>query len=326
MQKENNKELVQHLLDKSLESFILGLEIFNKPTIKYRIEGFSFFICNAWELMLKAELIKKDKSIYYKDSDRTISLSEAVKRVYSDEHTRTRLNLEQIIDLRNTSTHFITQEYELKYIPLFQANVFNFERELKKRHNLDISEYLPENFLALSGHIKPLTDDEIRIKYPSDIAERLIRKGAELQELSDQYNSNDFSIAVKQNLYITKKKSEADFSVSIENNTGNTVQIIKELKDPANTHPLNFNTVAKLVQDQMLKKGLKIDNSNGFTTAVLTVFINFYNIKDDEKYSYAHRIGKTCQWSYSRALVDFIINEITKNQRSFYASLRKEKR
>ena len=41
----------KRLLDKSIEAFILGLEIYNKPTIRYRVEGFSFFIINAWELM-----------------------------------------------------------------------------------------------------------------------------------------------------------------------------------------------------------------------------------------------------------------------------------
>ena len=36
----------------------MAIEIYNKPTIRYRVEGFSFFICNAWELMLKARMIK----------------------------------------------------------------------------------------------------------------------------------------------------------------------------------------------------------------------------------------------------------------------------
>lgn len=48
-----------------------------KPTIKYRLEGFSFFIRNAWELMLKAYLIVKEgeDSIYFPDNQkRTISL------------------------------------------------------------------------------------------------------------------------------------------------------------------------------------------------------------------------------------------------------------
>ena len=34
--------LKNQLIEKSVEAFIMGLEIYNKPTIKYRIEGFSF--------------------------------------------------------------------------------------------------------------------------------------------------------------------------------------------------------------------------------------------------------------------------------------------
>lgn len=70
-------DLTEKLLDKSKEAFTMAIEIYNKPTIKYRIEGFSFFICNAWELMLKAYMIKAkgENSIYYKDNpERTLSL------------------------------------------------------------------------------------------------------------------------------------------------------------------------------------------------------------------------------------------------------------
>lgn len=58
------------LIEKSKEAFCLAIELYNKPTIKYRVEGFSHFICNAWELMLKAHMIKTfgENSIYYKDN------------------------------------------------------------------------------------------------------------------------------------------------------------------------------------------------------------------------------------------------------------------
>ena len=62
----------------------MGLEVFNKPTLKYRVEGFAFFVCNAWELMLKAEMVKQlgEDSIYFKDNpDRTISISKAIEKV-----------------------------------------------------------------------------------------------------------------------------------------------------------------------------------------------------------------------------------------------------
>ena len=67
------QELEDRLLNKSQEAFILAIELYNKPTIKYRVEGFSLFICNAWELMLKAHLLKTrgPQSIYYADNTKT---------------------------------------------------------------------------------------------------------------------------------------------------------------------------------------------------------------------------------------------------------------
>lgn len=70
MEDDKNNIIVNRMIDKSQEAFIMALEIFNKPTIRYRVEGFAFFICNAWELILKAELVKRggENNIYYKDN------------------------------------------------------------------------------------------------------------------------------------------------------------------------------------------------------------------------------------------------------------------
>ena len=105
----------EQLIDKAKEAFILAIEIYNKPSIRYRLEGFSFFICNAWELMLKAYMIKKfgEESIYFPDKpNRTITLERCVQKIFTNEKAPLRKNLEKVIELRNTSTHFITEEYE----------------------------------------------------------------------------------------------------------------------------------------------------------------------------------------------------------------------
>lgn len=71
------------LLSKSQEAFILAIELFNRPTIRYRVEGCAFFLCNAWELMLKAHLIKRDgyRSIFYPGkTQRTLSLEDSSKK------------------------------------------------------------------------------------------------------------------------------------------------------------------------------------------------------------------------------------------------------
>ncbi|MBD9052057.1 DUF3644 domain-containing protein [Holdemanella biformis] len=318
------EEIKQKLVDKSIEAFIMGLEIYNKPTIKYRIEGFSFFICNAWELMLKAELLNRNEDIYYSDkSGRTLSLEPTIKKIYSDKNTRVRLNLEKIIELRNISTHFITEDYEAKYAPLFQACVLNFVNEIKRFHNIDISNYISQNFLTITANYEPLSNEQIRLKYPPEIAERFIQQSNQIDVLTQEYDSDKFAIPIKQNLYITKKKDEADFVIAMASESPNKVAIVKELKDPANTHKYAFNNVIAVVNNRLSKSNIKLGYKNGFNSYVLNLFIEFYDIKSDNKYSYKHSLGNSTSYTYSERLIDFIINEIKKNPDGFVESLKK---
>lgn len=320
------ENISKRLVDKSIEAFIVGLEIYNKPTLKYRIEGFSFFIVNAWELMLKAELINRGESIYYKDNpDRTLSVDNVIKKIYTDKNTRIRLNLEKIIELRNISTHYITEDYEVKYAPLFQACVLNYVNEIQRFHNVDITKYIAQNFLTISSRYEPLTNEEIRMKYSPEIAEKLIRQANEIDVLSKEYNSDKFAINIRQNLYITKKKSDADFIVGIDSHADAKVAIVKDLKDPSDTHKYSFNNIVTAVQERLKKKNIKIGYELGFNNYVLGLFIDFYDIKQDPKYSYKHIIGSRYQFTYSQQLVDFIVEEIEKAPYSFVESLKQSK-
>ena len=318
------ENLSKRMIDKSIEAFMMGLEIYNKPTIRYRIEGFSFFIINAWELMLKAELLNRGESIYYKDKqDRTLSLTDTLRKIYSDKNTRSRLNLEKIIELRNISTHFITEDYEVKYAPLFQACVLNYVNEIKRFHDVDITEHIAQNFLTISARYEPLSNEQIRIKYPPEIAEKLIQHSNEIDVLSNTYDSDKFAIEIKQNLYLTKKKSEADFLVALAPDSDNKVARVKELKDPVNTHKYSFNNVIVAVQESLKKKGVKLGYEKGFNSYVLGLVVDFYNVKQNEAYAYKHVIGNQNQFTYSQQFVEFIVEEIRKNPEHFVESLKK---
>ncbi len=64
-----NPGLKGKLLENSIEAYILALETINRLSIKYRMETFTYLICNAWELMLKAKIIQdagNRRAIYYK--------------------------------------------------------------------------------------------------------------------------------------------------------------------------------------------------------------------------------------------------------------------
>ena len=181
------------LIEKSKEAFAVAIEIYNKPTIKYRVEGFSFFICNAWELMLKAYLIKRsgEASIYYKDNPkRTITLENCIQKIFTNEKAPLRRNLMKIIELRNTSTHFITEEYEMIYIPLFQACVLNFVEKMQDFHDVDMTEIIPQNFLTLAVSMKSLNESTIRAKYPEEIAEKILETNSALVPMINENNQS----------------------------------------------------------------------------------------------------------------------------------------
>lgn len=320
------EKLEDKLVEKSIEAFIVGLELYNKPTIKYRIEGFSFFIVNAWELMLKATLIKRGESIYFPDKpDRTLSVENVLRKVYTDKNTRIRLNLEKIIELRNISTHYITEDYEVKYAPLFQACVLNFVNEMQRFHNVDITKYIAQNFLTISARYEPLSNEELKVKYSPEIAEKLIKQSNEIDVLSATYDSDKFAINIRQNLYITKKKSEADFVVGIDSHSDTRVSVVKDLKDPSDTHKYSYKNVITAVQEKLKKKSIKLGYKSGFTQYVLNLIIDFYDIKQNPKYAYEHVIGNQRSYTYSQQFVDFIVVEIEKSPHNFVESLKKSK-
>ncbi len=309
-------EINKLLIQKSIEAFIVGIELYNKPTIKYRIEGFSFFICNAWELMLKARLVEEGVSIYYKDQpNRTLSLNDVIKKIYTDKTQPLRINLEQIIDLRNTSTHFATEEFETIYAPLFQANIQNYAEQIKRFHNVEVTDYIRPNFLALSINVNHISDNDIKAKYPAEMANKILLEKQNVNTLSQKYTSNAFHISIEHRFYLTKKKDEANAVIAIDSTSSTNATIIKEMKDPSNVYILSFSQVVEGVNKQLRAKMIEFNyvTNNGdniFNTHTLNLFIQYYQIKQNKIYSYT--FGGV--YRYSQKLVEFIISEISTNK------------
>lgn len=269
-------------------------------------------------------MLNDHQNIYYKDKqDRTLSLSDVVKKVYPDKNTKIRLNLEKIIDLRNISTHYITEDYEVKYAPLFQACVLNFIQQIMRFHKIDITHYVPQNFLTISTSYELLTNEQIKLKYPPEIAEKFIQKANEIDVLSQEYDSDKFSIDIRQNLRITKRGDDADFKVAIDKNSKNHAAIIKELKDPSDTHKYSYNNVITAVNERLKKANIVLNYDKGFNSYILNLIIEFYNIKSESRYAYEHVIGNQHSYTYSQQFIEFIVDSIKRDPKNYVNSLKK---
>ncbi len=315
-------EIQNKLIDKAKESFLMAIEVYNKPSIKYRVEGFSFFICNAWELMLKAHLIKTQgiESIYYKDNpSRTITLENCVQKIFTNDKDPLRKNIMKIIELRNTSTHFITEEYEMVYIPLFQACVFNFIEKMQTLHQVDMTEIIPQNFLTLTVCINSFDENEIRTKYPAEIAEKLIGLNSEIAPAIAE-NNYRYAISIKHDYYITKNKDTATTTVGIDNKSATPIKIIKELKDPNNTHKYTCKKCCNEINKILDKLNINLQ----FNQSHFNLFCKYYGIKDNINLCYITKTFSSPQYSYSYATIEFIVNEIKKDPENIIRNLKEK--
>lgn len=315
----------EKLLNKAKEAFVMAIEIYNKPTIKYRVEGFSLFICNAWELMLKAHMINKfgDRSIYHKDNpNRTLSLENCVQKVFTNEKAPLRRNIEKIIELRNTSTHFITEEYEMIYIPLFQSCVLNFVEKMQEFHNVDMTEVVPQNFLTLAVSMKALDENVIRAKYPEEIATKLLKTNENIESLISD-NNQAFAIKIEHYHYLTKDKSKATSFVHVEKDAEAGVKIIKELKDPNNTHKFTMKNACREINRRLQKEGITTVEVNQY---IFLLFDKVYDIKSNETYCYMHKQFSQPSYSYSMQAVELIVGEILKDPENIIENLKKAKK
>lgn len=281
------ENLPDRLLIKSKEAFAMAIELYNKPTIRYRVEGFAIFICNAWELMLKAHMLKTmgDKSIYYSDNpNRTLTLENCIQKIFTNNKDPLRINLEKIIELRNISTHFITEDYEMVYVPLFQACVINFNEKMMAFHNVDMTTIIPQNFLSLSVSMKALNETEIIAKYPEEIASKMLDMKNKIDEVSLSTNNAKFAIHIEHHHYITKNKDKATSFVKIDNSAESSVKIIKELKDPNSTHGLTAKACISKIRERLTKEHIDLyynGNITKFSSFHFTNFCKYFGIKEN---------------------------------------------
>lgn len=321
--------LSERLTDKAKEAFSMAIELYNKPTIRYRLEGFSMFICNAWELLLKAHMIDKfgEESVYYPDSpNRTLSLENCIQKVFTNETAPLRRNLEKIVDLRNTSTHFITEEYESLYTPLLQACVFNFVDKMMEFRGVDMTEIIPENFITLSVRINALDESSIRGKYTEQIAERLINVKNTLDPMIRENNSN-FAIRIEHLYYSTKDRNEATELYHIAKDAEEGARIIRELKDPNQTHKYNAKSFIREIRKKLDKNSIVLlykGNPTEFNKAHFTSIVKYFQIKENPRFCYVYRGSSTPQYTYSQQAIDFVFDELKKSPETILDDMREK--
>lgn len=319
---KENKKLIDLMLNKSQDSFLLAIEIYNKPTISLNVEGFVIFICNAWELMLKAYRLKNNESIYYQKSktkNRTLALDALIKKIMTNNKDSVRVNLEIINGLRNSAVHLIVPEYSLMFNELFLSCVKNYVERLYRYFQININDKINTDFLSL--HI-PSTKSKVDIigKYGKQVYQKYYDTNKFVSEtLREKANNNGLipqELAMSYEIKFKKVNdiSNADLTVyNAKNETSvKTVKVVVPL-DPNESHPLRQSDVISKIQNEMNRRGLEftpytIAQNKKFTTDTFNLFCKHFNIKSNPEFSYHFEVAN--RYSYSYSLIERILQTI----------------
>ena len=298
------------LLEKSIESFKMAIEIYYKPMIQYRIEGFAYYMCNAWELMLKSYMIRQNgkKSIFFQDNpERTLSFENCIQKVFTNNKDPLRLNLEKMLELKNTNPVFVIAEYESLYLPLCQSCLFNYIDKMKRFHDIDLSEQIPAMFFSLSASTKLFDDQQITEYYPYEVAKRALDTKNKLDLISENTNAK-FSIRMSESgdlNYAKKKLQEAYESQSY--------------KITAKLCILYIRNHLKKDKVQLLYEGEPAE----FNHFHLNNFMKHFGMKTNPAYCYVQYENKQAQYTFSHQAIEFIYRELIKDPKNILDWIKK---
>lgn len=184
------------LLDKSINSMLSAIEIYNKPDFKYREETFAILAINSWELLFKSRILKLSKykmnSIYVLENKKkkngekskilkpklnrsrnpmTISLAESILRLRGKNENLS-LNLVKslftLIELRDNAIHFHNgSEIEKEIQELGFACIKNYMELIKRwESKISLSNYnfylMPLAYVDSTIEVKAVLTDEVK--------------------------------------------------------------------------------------------------------------------------------------------------------------------
>lgn len=160
------RQRYKSLLDKSLAAAVSAIEIYNKPDFKYREETFALLMTNAWELLLKAKILKDNKNVLKtiympaktttKDNRRikrffpktnrsgnpmTIDIFAALDRASVDKVLKG--NIESLVEIRDNAAHFANSErfFQKKVLEVGTATLRSYVTTHKEWFDEDLSRY-----------------------------------------------------------------------------------------------------------------------------------------------------------------------------------------
>lgn len=149
------KKEVKHLYSKAIDSLILSIELFNRPSDSGRIHSVLIFMDHSFEMLLKASIIHNGGKIKDKKALHTIGFSACLNKAFSDQSIKF-LSEEQVLTLqvlnglRDAAQHYILEMSEQYLYFQAQAGLTLFRDIVRNVFAIELKTELPHRVLPLS--------------------------------------------------------------------------------------------------------------------------------------------------------------------------------
>jgi len=285
------KAVYKQLVDKSVAAALAAIEVYNKPDFRYREESFVILLVNAWELLLKAKILKDSKnriaSLYVhfgKNNHKikrsrtgnplTIELLGAMQRLAIDQVVSD--NLLSLVDIRDTAVHFYNDD-GVRYIvyTLGVAALRNYQHLSKEWFKKSLASYhfyiLPIGF-SHNFRTFRLLDLEAT---PTTVA-NLFKGVADSQAKASPDSPYFFACEITTELKSAKKFADAaDLTVKVDPTAKEAAVVITQLKKKLDQYPLSYSELVERVKKAV--PGVKV--------STIPVIMKTHKLKDNESYS-----------------------------------------
>lgn len=262
-------------VDKAQAALIAAVEIYNKPSFSYREETFAILAINAWELLLKAKVLKdndndqksitlyeqrqtrsgvKSKKRYLQRSrsgnPKTLSLGACILALDAKESSRLspaiKGNLDALTEIRDNAVHYINASDLLskQVLEVGAATVKNFvlagKSWFKRDFSNSISLILPLAFLESGSNIETVTvspDESNLINYLKQIAN------------DDTTGGDEFKVALRVTVKFERSKLDNASKVVISNDE-DAVKVTLSEEDVRAKYPWDYNELVSRLENR----------------------------------------------------------------------------
>lgn len=315
------KQLIEH----SKRSYIAAIDTYNRIGSVCRIEGFSFYMINAWELLLKARIIQITgdvKNIYSKNKraerQETKSIDDCIGFIFQNEIDPVRKNIEWISELRNQAVHYMISELESIFIAYFQASAINYSNCLQEWFDMNINEEYDFPILSLFTLTADKVVDVKKLKGKYDkqtisyVMERQLQD-RQIRESKIDNSKAQMYVPIEYKAAIVKDVKDADMLFGKQEGNSSSLLFVETPKDLERTHPYVHSDISEKLEKMF---DSDVFPSKKFLThdARCVTYVNHLN----EDQTYVYRMSKPVVLRYSERYLNYISANIEKDNQFLF--------